>query len=626
MDLSMAMGQFTDSEGNINLPPNFTLSGLSEMIFQAERMMGRPDRPQFRHYDYSTGSEKVTEYSRHEVNQRVKAVAQRLQQITKPGEHVTIMAGNCPEYMFAFLGALYAGVVPVPMYDPQEPGHADHLASVLDTAEPTIVLTTKAAAGTVRSYFADRPSAERPRILAVDALPNIASDNWQLPEPVVPEGQDAADNTAFLQFTSGSTRTPAGVQLTHRSIITNLLQIFRAGQLHFPARGVLWVPLHHDMGLILAAFVLMVGQELDLLSPRDFIQHPERFLRVMSAREGDGLGEGERAIYTAVPNFALDLCVRFADPAQNPDLQDLDFSAVDGMICGSEPVTERCVREFTEMYAPYNFRKDALRPGLGMAEASLLVSVPQAVERPKVLWLDREALSAGRAEQVEVTDPTNPPAGVMSLMGLGEPTAAASVTVVDPETGEELPDDRIGELWIHGDNVASGYYGRPDETTQTFENVLAADKRLSDGSRATKVADDAHWLASGDLGMFHEDQVYVTGRLKDLIVVGGRNHYPQDVEFTVESATDHVRATAVAAFSVEGDDTEGLVVIAERDPSQAADGDDAAIDAIRAAISQRHGLSPKDVRIVAADAIPRSSSAKIARRVAKKAYEEGRLG
>ncbi|KQB83341.1 FadD32-like long-chain-fatty-acid--AMP ligase [Corynebacterium oculi] len=609
MDLKSALAAFFNEKGEITIDPRLTLPGLSELLYQKEAAAGGGDRPALRYWDYQ-GKGGVVEYTRAQINTRIKAVAARLQQVGQPGQRVALLMGNTPEYLFGFLGALYAGMTPVPLYDPREPGHDAHLRAVFHDSDPRLVLTNKASAPAVRSYFSDLPGTERPRIIAIDALPDAVAASWANPlekpeaaEYLAQRGVAPLDLPAFLQYTSGSTRTPAGVMLTHRSVLTNILQVFAAGHLRTPMRLVLWIPLHHDMGIILATFALILGFETELMGPRDFIQQPSRWIEQLSKRgEDDAL-----AVYTAVPNFALDLAVRYGNPGETTDL-----SGVDGVVLGAEPITERSLTAFYEAFSPYGLQRSSLRPSYGLAEAALLVTTPQSTRRPVIAHFDREALSRGKAEQVEQDHPS-----AVALLSNGQVVAPQRLAVVNPETRQEMPDGTIGELWNHGANIASGYLNRPEETAETFANTLAG--RLEEGSRAAGAPDEG-WLATGDLGAIIDGEVYITGRLKDLIVIAGRNHYPQDIEFTVSRATEQVEPTAIAAFSVPGEDAEQLVILAERAEGVAEDADAEAIQAIRTEVSAAHGVTPKDVQILAAGRIARTSSAKIARRVARQNY------
>lgn len=582
MDLEQLLYQFYDDD-KIDLPPELSLFQLCEMLYQGSAEMGTGEVHQLRYWDFSQDRDGVAvDYTRDEVITRIKAVAARLQQTGAPGDRVAIMAANSPEYLFAFMGAIYAGQVPVPLYDPNEPGHGEQLTAVLADSKAAAVLTNNAGAKAVREFFAEVPRAERPRILVVDALPDSLAESWTAPEE--PTDRDPIDGVAFLQYTSGSTRLPAGVVLTHRAILTNVLQIYDAVELKMPLRLSTWLPLHHDMGIILTVFVTIMGIEFELMGPRDFIQQPKRWVDQITKREDDE----DTFIYTVVPNFALDLAARYAAP-ENAEYY--DFSALDGILVGSEPVTKAAVDTFVEAFGQSNLDPKVIRPSYGLAEATLIVSTPQTEERPLFKIFDREEVGRGRIVEAEDGIP---------FASNGQPVPDMRFAVVDPETREEVEEGAIGELWLHGDNVAAGYEGRAEDTQQTFNNTL----RGQDG-----------WLATGDLVAFYQGHLYITGRLKDLVVIAGRNHYPQDIEATVMEASDHVRPDSVAAFAVQGEDVEKLVVLVERVEGADEAGDAIAEDAIRGAVSNKHGISPEVIRFYAPNEIARSSSGKIARMV-----------
>lgn len=614
MDLHSFMGQFFNDKGEIELRPELTLAGMCEAMYQADLASGGGDRHSMRFWDFSESRDGVAvDYTRTEINTRIKAIAARLQQVAGLGDRVVILANNSPEYVFSFLGAMYAGLIPIPLYDPSEPGHADHLNAVIGDSEPKIVLTNRRSAASVRKFFADLPGTKRPRVIAVDSLPDSVAAHWVNPlttpaaKSLMESGSTVpADLTAFLQYTSGSTRTPAGVVLTNRSIIVNVLQIFAAAELKTPLRYVSWLPLHHDMGIILAAFVTLLGLEFELMSPRDFIQQPKRWVDQLNRRESDS------NIYTVIPNFALELAARYGKPDEG---ESLDLSAIDGIIVGSEPVTESAVTSFKQAFEDYRLNETALRPSYGLAEASLLVTTPQTMNRPLINYFDREGLAEGKAIAVDKAAE-----GAVSLTSVGQVVRPQHMVIVDPETKAELPDGQIGEIWTHGQNTAAGYLDRPADTKDTFRNTLG--ERLAENSRAQGAPEDDYWMATGDLGAIVDGELYITGRLKDLIIIAGRNHYPQDIEYTVEAASEQVRAASVAAFAVEGDDVEKLILLVERDQDKDPAADAAAIEAIRAAVSDAHGVVPADIQILEADQIARSSSGKIARRVNKKHYLE----
>jgi len=598
MDLSVIIQRFIDEDGNIVLPQNFTIPALTEMLHFMGAQMGQLDDTNIRYWDYSQSVEgELRTYSRREVNTRIKAVAARLMQVGQPGDKVAILASNSPEYLFGFMGAMYAGQVPIPLYDPNEPGHGEHLRAVLADSGASTVMTNKHGAPAVRAFFAEQPAAQRPRILLVDSLPDSLAESWVPLE--VPEGTDTAHDTAFLQYTSGSTRMPAGVVLTNESVVTNVIQIYTAVDLQQPLRAPLWLPMHHDMGIIISMLLVVLGNEIEMMAPRDFMQQPKRYLKQLSRREDD---PEDIHIYSLIPNFALDVAARYANLTEEDGV---DLSAVKGLVIGSEPVTKAGVDAFVEAFGEHGLSRDAIRPGYGLAEATLIVSIAQTPDRPKFVSFDRAQLAKGRA--VESGD------GVV-MASNGQPVRWMKFAIVDPETKNEVREGTIGEIWAHGANIAGGYLDRAEETENTFSNTIGE-------TRQDNLPRDG-WLATGDLGTLIDGQLYITGRLKDLIVVAGRNHYPQDIEITAQEATDHVRTDSVAAFAVPGENVERLVLLVERTEGASPEGDLAAEDAIRAAITTVHGLSPDVIEFYGPNEIARSSSGKIARRVNMKKYLE----
>ncbi|MDO4910857.1 MAG: FadD32-like long-chain-fatty-acid--AMP ligase [Corynebacterium sp.] len=614
MDVKALIGQFFDEKGQFNLPPQLTIAGLNEMLYQKELATDPAlvERVTVRHWEYDENPEGIArEFTRKQVYTRIKAVAGRLQQISKIGDHVAILAGNSPEYVFGFIGALYAGLVPIPLYDPNEPGHQGHLAAVFDDAKPQIVLTNKKSAAAVRALFADKPAAERPRILTIDSLPDSTADSWISPfeteqakammaaatSPIIP-----VDMPAYLQYTSGATGKPKGAILTNRSVVSNVLQIFLIANLKPPVRMVSWLPMHHNMGIILASFMTILGFDMEIMSPRDFIQNPWRFIKLLN-KPADG-----RNIYAAVPNFALELATAYGRPPQG---ESLDLSALDGLIIGGEPVSKASVEAFKAAFADYNLPESVIRPSYGQAEASLLLSTPLTMDRPAFRRLDRTALANG---EMKLSDD---PATSFEFASVGVPVSPMGLVIVDPETKKEVADGEIGEIWFQGDNIAAGYYNRPEATAEAFQNTLAG--RLEENSRAAGYPDE-NWVATGDLGVFIDGEIYITGRSKDLIIIAGRNHYPQDIETTTEKADSHIRPASACAFSIPGESVEQLIILAERDINATPDGDADAIAKIREAVTAAHGVAPADIRILAPNQVRRSSAGKIARNVNQREY------
>jgi acyl-CoA synthetase (AMP-forming)/AMP-acid ligase II len=594
------------ADGTIVLPDGVTLTSFFD---QNRAAFG--DLPSYRFIDYAKDQDgRVVELSWNELWSRVRAIGARLQQITEPGDRVAILAPQGVDYVAAFFGAVHAGRIAVPLFAPTLSGHAERLAAVLGDARPAAVLTTTAAAESVRESLRTHPVAGRPRLIAVDAIPETLAS--MCTEPIV-----GTDDIAYLQYTSGSTRTPAGVEITHRAVCTNVLQMILAGGLDRGTRSVSWLPLYHDMGLIMIMFPALCGGEyLTLLDPMAFIRRPFRWIKELSAEATSG------PTFAAAPNFAYELTAERGLP---PDDHTIDLRNVVGLLNGSEPVTMSAIEKFTNAFSPYGLPATAVKPSYGMAEATLGVASIAPDAAASAVFLDRVQLAAGRAVIVEPDTP-----GAVAHVSVGQPFQDLWAVITSSE-GAEVPDGTVGEIWLHGDNVGRGYFGREEETQRTFGNKLQS--RLEHGSHAEGAPDNGCWLATGDLGVYIDGELYLTGRIKDLVIIDGRNHYPHDIETTVSQASPAIRTGYAAAFSVPtdtpdsagGNSGEQLVIVAER-AAGVGRADPAPITAaVRAAVSREHHLPVADVRLVAAGTIPRTTSGKLARKACRADYLAGRF-
>ena len=598
-----------DENGHISLPEGTNLSALLE-----KNIKDFAHALAYRYVDYTQDPEgKAIELTWDQVGTRSRAIAARLQQVTSRGDRVAILAPQGLDYVTSFFGSIQAGNIAVPLFAPELPGHAERLDAVLTDAQPAVVLTTTSAGDAVQKFVRLMPRERRPRIIAVDAIPDTVGATYAPVEML-------NDEIAYLQYTSGSTRTPTGVEISHRAAGTNLLQMVLSIGLEGAfdeINGVSWLPLYHDMGLMMIGFPILYGGHLTFMSPMAFVRRPLRWIQVLS-------NESQTChIVSPAPNFAFDLVAQRGMPGKTP----VDLSNV-VLINGSEPVNLESIQKFTDAFLPYGLTKTAVRPSYGMAEAALFVSSIRPYTEPTAVYVDREALGQGRVVRVEADAPN-----ALAQVSCGEVAVSQWAAIVDPETGSELPDERVGEIWLHGDNIGRGYWARPEETEYTFGNKLQS--RLDSGSHADGTPDDATWLRTGDLGCYIDGDLYITGRIKDMVIVDGRNHYPQDIEATVAEASEGIRHGFVAAFSVpsrelpDGDPTdtsEKLVIVAERGPGAGRADPQPIIDAVRRAVSRKHTVNVYDVRLVAAGVIPRTTSGKLARRACRQEYLDGTLG
>jgi fatty acyl-AMP ligase FadD32 len=606
-------------DGQIVFPDN------GNLVRHVERWAKvRGDKLAYRFIDFSTerdGVERDLNWA--DFGARNRAIGARLQQVTQPGDRVAILCPQSLDYLIAFFGTLYAGRIAVPLFDPSEPGHVGRLHAVLDDCHPSAILTTTEAAEGVRKFFRSRPAKERPRVIAVDAVPDDVGATW--------ESIDITrESIAYLQYTSGSTRIPTGVQITYLNLATNVVQVIQALEGEEGDRGVSWLPFFHDMGLITVLLSPMIGHYVTFMTPAAFVRRPGRWIRELARKEGDTGGT-----ISVAPNFAFDHAAARGAPKDGE--ASMDLSNVKCILNGSEPISAATVRRFNEAFGPFGFQPKAIKPSYGLAEATLFVSTTPAAEEPTIISVDRDELNNHRFVPV----PDDSPKAVAQASA-GKIGIAEWAVIVDHEAATELPDGQIGEIWISGQNMGTGYWGKKDETVATFQNIL---KSRTNPSHAEGAADDATWVRTGDLGAYHDGELYITGRVKDLVIIDGRNHYPQDLEYSAQESTKALRTGFVAAFSVpanqlpdevfenshaglkrDPDDTsEQLVIVGERAPG-AHKLDLAPIaDDIRAAIAVRHGVTVRDVLLTAAGAIPRTSSGKIGRRACRSAYLDGSL-
>jgi acyl-CoA synthetase (AMP-forming)/AMP-acid ligase II len=586
-----------------------------------------PDDPAHTFIDYLADRQGVRRrYTWAELDRWTRATAVLLAQMAGPGDRVAVLAPSGPEYVVGFLAALRAGMVAVPLFGPDLFGHAGRLEAALADCSPQVILTPADRHALVVDFLGER-GLPVPAILCPDGL---AGEGAASLAPSFREVPVDPDDVACLQYTSGSTRVPAGVRLTHRNLVSNARQIAAghaiAGR---EVTAVSWLPLFHDMGLLLGvAASTVLGAHAVLMDPISFVMDPTRWLRVM--------GEFPR-VFTAAPNFAYDFAARRVHLA---DGERLDLSDVAVLVNGAEPVQPGTLRRFTDTFGRHGLDPAAMSPSYGLAEATLMVTLTGAGRTPTVVGADVAALQAGRL--VPAPGATgDAPGAVTELVSSGTPIGQ-HVAIVDPVGKHPRAPGEVGEIWVHGPNVGTGYHERPEESAGTFGARLA---QAPDGVPA------GPWLRTGDLGALLDGELFVTGRMKDLIIVDGRNIYPQDVEAAVQTAHPAVALNRVAVFSVDGvdgvdgtggvggtggvDGTDGdggtggeaVVVVAEQYRGATDAGARLAeIErAVRQAVSLAHGVALHDVVLVLPDSIPRTSSGKIARRASRTAYLEGTL-
>ncbi|MED5814931.1 AMP-binding protein [Mycolicibacterium sp. 050232] len=539
------------------------------------------------------GSTENLTYS--ELYRRACNVARELDRRGSPGDRALILAPQGLDYIVAFFGALQAGLIAVPLAVPLGGVSDERVSSVLQDAAPTVVLTTSAVAGAVTDFVRSQTGVPEPAIIQVDSLPLDA------PAASGIQGESGTD-TAYLQYTSGSTRNPAGVMMSHRNLLANYEQLMSG---YFAEFGnvipegsaiVSWLPFYHDMGLYLGVCgPVLAGVPAVLMSPVAFLQRPARWMQMLATNG---------RTYTAAPNFAFELAVR---KTSDDDMAGLDLSEVLAIITGSERVHPATLERFTQRFARQNLSPKVIRPSYGMAEATVYIATRRSGEPPAIVRFESEPLTAGTARRCQNGAGT-------PLVSYGVPVSPM-VRIVDSETDTECPDGTVGEICVHGDNVASGYWHRPQETRSTFGAKIAAP---SEGTP------EGPWLRTGDSGFIFDDELFIIGRIKDLLIVYGRNHSPDDIEATVQE----ISRSRCVAIAVPDGHTEKLVVIMEvKQRAATSETPEDPLSTVKrevaSAIFNAHSLGVADLVLVPPGSIPITTSGKVRRAVCVDQYRQG---
>jgi acyl-CoA synthetase (AMP-forming)/AMP-acid ligase II len=522
-----------------------------------------------------------------QLDHRARATAAWLQPRFPAGSRVLLLHPPGMEFLVAFLGCVYAGLVAIPAYPPRGKTIDARIRAIGGDAQASLALTT---------------AEQLPKLTTMaqgDA--DFAGVDWQASDPIADgpvEGwrdpQVSGDTVAHLQYTSGSTATPRGVMVTHRNLLNNLLDMHLGWAHDADSVIVSWLPHFHDMGLVYGLLEpIYAGVPCYFMPPVAFIQKPVRWLQAVSTF---------KATHSAAPNFAYDLCVRKIKP---DDRRALDLSRWAVAVNGAEAVRAQTLARFVEAFGPAGFREDTFCPGYGLAEATLKVTASPRGQHPLRLTVDGGALDR---HLVATVAPTG--AGARTLVGCGVTATDTDVAIVDPDTGHRRGADEVGEIWVAGTNVAAGYWNRPADTAETFQAGL-------DGGDARR------FLRTGDLGFLREGQLFIVGRRKDLIIIRGQNYYPQDIEQTVEAIGPEFRSHGCAAFSVDLDGEERLIVAQEIE-RVARDADVAdLVGRVKQTVAEAFEVSVYDVVILREGALPRTTSGKIQHQACRHAYTTG---
>jgi acyl-CoA synthetase (AMP-forming)/AMP-acid ligase II len=563
-----------------------------------------PDGTAFKYVDYGRDWDGVAEsVTWYQLYRRMVNVARELRNCASPGDRVVILAPQGMDYIYAFLGAMQSGLISVPLSLPQGGATDERVDSVMHDASPTVILTTSSVIGDVAQYLTAQPIERAPVLIEVDRL------DLDAPIGSIIE-DDKRQTSVYLQYTSGSTRTPAGVMITYKNLLTNYQQLMAGYFAHsngIPPRDTFlmsWLPFYHDMGLVLGICApIMAGLPSLLTSPIAFLQRPARWMQLMAT---GGQSFGGKHAFSAAPNFAFELA---AGKISDDDLAGTDLGDILTILSGSERVHPLALKRFTDRFARFNFDESVLRPSYGLAEATVYVATSTSGKPPKIIDFETDELSDGRAKRCSGE-------GGTPLVSYEVPQSP-TVRIVDPDTQTQCPGEVVGEIWVHGDNVAAGYWNKPAETERTFGGRLVAP---SSGTP------EGPWLRTGDSGFISQGELFIIGRIKDLLIVRGRNHSPDDIEATIQEITKG-RCVAIA---VPDHGAEKLVTIIEVKRRGASPEDvlrrlGAVKREVTAAISTSHGLSVSDLVLVGPGSIPITTSGKVRRAESVQLYRQGKF-
>ncbi|XZE53131.1 AMP-binding protein [Planctomycetaceae bacterium SH139] len=559
-----------------------------------------------------------------QLHERAEQVAETLEQLGPAGNRALLLYPPGTEFLVAFCGSLIAGWTPVPTCFPRRGRNMSRLDSIASSCQPAALLAdreTLASAATERWH---PQAASLPRLATDDLSASLsAAQRGRLATAGTESTPPLSPGLALLQFTSGSTSQPKGVMVGHEQLMANL-EAIRLGfglDFHDPrqttnANVVFWLPAFHDMGLIGGLLTpLYLGLHTINLAPQDFLTRPLRWLSTISRY---------RAEVTGAPNFAYQLCI---DRIQEADAEQLDLSSLQVAFCGAEPIQPRTLEMFANRFAHTGMAATSLMPCYGLAEATLYVAGLRHRSDSKspaaMLTLDRNALLRGRAEEA---DATAPPATTRRCIASGFAAVETELRIVDPETCQPLSDNLVGEIWIRGSSVAHGYW--PPQSTDAGERDAASSEGYSsqifNARLANQPDDSAAYCRTGDLGFIRNGLLFVTGRRKDLIILRGRNHYPQDIEQTVQRTLPSAVGT-IAAFAADGLTGEGLAVVVEVNRDVKQHRFPQLIQEIRGAIIDQHEIDPRHVVLVRLASIPRTTSGKVQRNECRRQMERDEL-
>lgn len=573
------------------MPENLLINNECENLVDLLRFRAikQPDSIAFS-FALDSTNEIVITYA--ELDKKAMSIASVLQNQGLLGERALLLYPPGLEYITAFFGCLYAGVVAVPIYPPRANQNIFRLNSILTDSQARIALTTEKVYNSISHGGASNSEFEGLSWLKTEIITEDKSKDWKAPNI-------DGSNLAFIQYTSGSTDLPKGVMLSHKNLLNNLKGILDSFECSPKSQGVIWLPPYHDMGLIGGILTPIYGGFPTLLmSPVDFLQSPFRWLQAIS---------DNKATLSGGPNFAFELCIATITKEQK---KLLDLSSWEVAFNGAEPIRHDTLERFIEAFSSCGLRKEIFYPCYGLAESTLFVTGGKKELPPNIKWINREELKKNNV--IEDSSKKDLKA-VQAIVSTGFPAKDTKVKIVDLKTKEIVTENKVGEIWISGPSVAKGYWNNEEQTNESFKALLSNEEK-------------DEFLRTGDLGFLSDGQLYITGRLKDLIIIRGKNYYPNDIERTVDHSHQSLRVGFGAAIAVNNGKEENLVIVQEVERRYRRNLDIEAVTAsIRKAVMAEHGLSIHQVILLKTGSIPKTSSGKVQRHACKTAFIEGDL-
>lgn len=526
-----------------------------------------------------------------QLHESSKAFAAKLQSLNLSGERALLIFESDYNYIISFFACIYAGVISVPLHPPGKNKSMSRISAIANDSGAKVILSTHELCEELKHDSDNDPVLKSLEWILIDEQEEVYTDNWTEPK-LGPE------SITYLQYTSGSTGIPKGVIVSHGNLVTNLTIIDKSHPHSEHSVMVTWLPIHHDMGLIYGMLLpFFCGYPCYFMTPQAFVQKPYRWLHAISKYRGT---------HNAAPNFAFELC---ANKISQEEKKNLDLSSWTVAMNAAEPVRAETLTRFTEYFADCGFRFDHFKPGYGLAEGTLILSTTFKDSFARMVRFNDEQLEKfNRAVNADVNDHSS-----KIHVGHSHSIEDTRIAIVNPVTLVECPEGEVGEVWAKGNSIAKGYWMREDATTETFRAHIAG-------------TNEGPFLRTGDLGFIKDDELYITGRHKDLIIIRGQNHYPQDIEYTVEASHPSLRLGCVAAFPVEENGEELIGIVQEVQKNSEADLDSEQVfKSIRTAVSNVHDLQISSVTLIKAQTIPKTSSGKIQRRACKEGYLNGTL-